>query len=97
MKNTDIHPNDPQRPDATPSDPQSQLLVMLTTAEVGEQLRMSATTLKKLRRQGKGPKFIKLGPSVKYLPADVNAWLLSQRRKTTQPRKTVKESTPVAA
>ncbi|WEZ84651.1 DNA-binding protein [Rhizobium sp. 32-5/1] len=43
----------------------------------------SASTLNKLRLTGGGPAYIKLGKTVVYDPADLDAWLSSKRRRST--------------
>ena len=43
----------------------------LTEREVGELLGLSVATLRAWRHRGKGPRFLRLGRSVRYLPADV--------------------------
>ena len=43
----------------------------LTEREVAEQLGLSVATLRAWRHRGKGPRFLRLGRSVRYLPTDV--------------------------
>jgi len=43
----------------------------LTEREVAELLGLSVATLRAWRHRGKGPRFLRLGRSVRYLPADV--------------------------
>lgn len=43
----------------------------LTESEVAELLGLSVATLRAWRHRGKGPRFLRLGRSVRYLPADV--------------------------
>jgi excisionase family DNA binding protein len=45
----------------------------LTEREVAELLRLSVATLRAWRHRGKGPRFLRLGRSVRYLPSDVDA------------------------
>jgi predicted DNA-binding transcriptional regulator AlpA len=53
---------------------------LLTTAEVAGILTISVATLKKFRRLGQGPLFLRLGPrAVRYVAGDVARWL-EQRR-----------------
>jgi len=60
----------------------------LTTAEVGKVLRRNEATLRRWRRQGRGPRFIKpppgSGPGSKilYPRAEFEAWLAEQTRPT---------------
>ncbi len=44
----------------------------LTEREVAELLGLSVATLRAWRHRGKGPRFLRLGRSVRYLPADVD-------------------------
>ena len=43
----------------------------LTEREVAELLGLSVATLRAWRHRGKGPRFLRLGRSVRYLPVDV--------------------------
>jgi excisionase family DNA binding protein len=47
----------------------------LTERQVAEQLRLSVATLRAWRHRGKGPRFLRLGRSVRYLPADVDEFV----------------------
>ena len=47
----------------------------LTERQVAEQLGLSVATLRAWRHRGKGPRFLRLGRSVRYLPADVDEFL----------------------
>lgn len=48
---------------------------LATAKEVAEFLRTSENQLSRLRYEGHGPRFIKLGRSVRYRWADVQAWI----------------------
>ncbi len=43
----------------------------LTECEVAELLGLSVATLRAWRHRGKGPRFLRLGRSVRYLPSDL--------------------------
>ena len=43
----------------------------LTEREVAELLGLSVATLRAWRHRGQGPRFLRLGRSVRYLPSDV--------------------------
>ena len=43
--------------------------------QVAEQLGLSVATLRAWRHRGKGPRFLRLGRSVRYLPADVDEFV----------------------
>lgn len=55
---------------------------LLTPGETAELLRVSESTLKRWRREGKGPTYTRLDAgSIRYHRADLEAWL----RKLTMP------------
>jgi hypothetical protein len=56
---------------------------LLQPEAVAKILRKSVPTLARWRCDGFGPAFVKVGGSVAYLPADVQAFLLAQRRRST--------------
>jgi predicted DNA-binding transcriptional regulator AlpA len=56
---------------------------MLRTEDAANYTGLSASTLNKLRLTGGGPEYIKVGKSVVYDPADLDAWLSSKRRRST--------------
>ena len=43
----------------------------LTEREVADMLGLSVATLRAWRHRGKGPRYLRLGRSVRYLPSDV--------------------------
>ena len=47
----------------------------LTESEVAEHFGISHHTLRQWRRTRTGPRFLKVGRSVRYLPGDVEAYL----------------------
>ena len=50
-----------------------------TVAKTG----LSRSSLAKKRCDGSGPAFFKIGRTIKYATADVDAWILSRRRTST--------------
>jgi predicted DNA-binding transcriptional regulator AlpA len=52
---------------------------LLTEKDLAKYLRVSAITLRKWRWKNEGPKFLKLGSSVRYHPDDVAAYLATLR------------------
>ena len=54
-------------------------MALLTTAEVAELLNYTPDTVRRWRREGRGPAYIKDGEEIRYLPADIKAWI-SERR-----------------
>jgi predicted DNA-binding transcriptional regulator AlpA len=55
----------------------------LTERQVAEQLGLSVATLRAWRHRGKGPRFLRLGRSVRYLPADVADFVRASAVDTT--------------
>lgn len=55
----------------------------LSTDTLGERLGLAASTLKKMRLSGEGPRFIKAGHRVLYHWPDVEAWLAKHVRTST--------------
>jgi excisionase family DNA binding protein len=51
---------------------------LLTQEEAADLLKLSVRTIERLRVSGGGPKFLKIRNSVRYRPADVEAWLASR-------------------
>jgi hypothetical protein len=57
---------------------------LLSTVEAADRLGVSASYLNKLRMTaGAGPVFLRLGVTVRYRNADINAWLEAQARAST--------------
>ena len=55
----------------------------LTEREVAERLGLSVGTLRAWRHRGKGPRFLRLGRSVRYLPSDVADFVRASAVDTT--------------
>jgi predicted DNA-binding transcriptional regulator AlpA len=51
---------------------------LLTQDECAELMKLSVRTVERLRVTGTGPKFLRIRHSVRYRPADVEAWLASR-------------------
>lgn len=51
------------------------MLTLQTEHDVAKQLRVSVASLRRWRLERRGPKFIKVGPLVRYRPEEVEAWL----------------------
>ena len=56
---------------------------LLTQDEVAELCKLSVRTLERLRTTSGGPKYLKIRSSVRFRPADVEAWLASRLRGST--------------
>jgi predicted DNA-binding transcriptional regulator AlpA len=63
---------------------------LLTTEDLAAHLGKPPRTLDQWRYQGRGPTYIKVGGSVRYAFADVEAWLDAQRV-TTDTHRTVEQ------
>ena len=48
---------------------------LLTEKDVAERLRLSPAMLQKLRREGGGPAFVRIGSAIRYPVAAVASWL----------------------
>lgn len=56
----------------------------LTVSEAAEYVRLSPSTLNKMRLRGDGPAYLKLGPRrVIYDRIDLDEWLNRSRRRST--------------
>jgi excisionase family DNA binding protein len=53
----------------------SAVTALLTESEVSRVLRVSLATLRKWRVEKRGPRFIKIGPLVRYQLEDLREWL----------------------
>jgi excisionase family DNA binding protein len=53
---------------------------LLTTDQAAERMKLSKPTLAKLRLNGGGPPFTKLGTRVFYTSAEIEEWVRSQPR-----------------
>ncbi len=53
------------------------------TQQAAAYLQISASTLNKLRVFGDGPPFVKMGRTVRYRRADLDAWTAKRLRKST--------------
>lgn len=47
----------------------------LTTKDLARELNMSEVALAQMRQRAKGPTFIRLGRTIRYRRADIEAWL----------------------
>jgi excisionase family DNA binding protein len=53
----------------------------LTEVDVAELLKVSAGTLRRWRREGIGPPWLRLGRGVRYRRRDVDRWASEQRER----------------
>jgi predicted DNA-binding transcriptional regulator AlpA len=56
---------------------------LLDEIQVSKLTRRGVPTLQKDRLRGTGPRFIKMGRSVRYRPSDVEAWIAERVRQST--------------
>lgn len=56
---------------------------LLDTKELSQRLGTSAVTLARMRCQGNGPAFIRIGRSVKYRWSNVESWLADRECQST--------------
>lgn len=56
---------------------------LYTTREAAEILRLSPKTLHQARTTGRGPTFVRVGGAVRYLKADLEAFVEAGRRVST--------------
>jgi predicted DNA-binding transcriptional regulator AlpA len=54
------------------------MIQLLNEHEVAGLLGVSVASIRRWRLLGRGPKYIKIGASVRYKPEDVNAWINSR-------------------
>lgn len=50
----------------------------ISESELAQRASVSIAALRKRRREGRGPRFLKLGRLVRYLVRDVDTWLHNQ-------------------
>jgi hypothetical protein len=60
---------------ATRSIPNIRLLDLLDERDVARITRMSLASVRRWRLLRRGPRYLKIGSSVRYRPADLFAWL----------------------
>lgn len=60
--------------------PPERAASLLTERDVASELRLSPAMLRKLRREGSGPTFIRIGSAIRYPAADLAAWVGDLRR-----------------
>ena len=56
---------------------------LMSTAEVAEVLRVRPESIRRMRWDGSGPRYIRRGKRALYDPADVREWLEGQKRAST--------------
>ncbi|RVE97202.1 DNA-binding protein [Sinorhizobium meliloti] len=56
---------------------------LLRTEQAAEYLGLGVSTLEKYRLTGGGPRYSKLGRSVRYSSTDLDDWISANRRRST--------------
>ena len=62
------------------------LAALLSAKETARLLGLASQTPAKMRLQGSGPRYVKLGRRVFYDPADLSEWLEANKRRSTSER-----------
>lgn len=57
--------------------------IVLDERSTAGKILVSVRTLQRMRVEGTGPKFLKIGRLIRYFEHDVDAWLDSRRRQST--------------
>lgn len=58
-------------------------MTVLNTNEAANYITLAAGTLERLRVQGSGPRYLKLGRSVRYRQTDLDQWMESRLTNST--------------
>jgi hypothetical protein len=59
------------------------MLALLSQREAAELLHLSVRSLERLRVMGTGPRFLRVGHSVRYRPEDIQAFVASRLKGST--------------
>ncbi len=62
---------------------QSQPETLLTTQQAAWLLRVSRKTLERMRVEGRGPRFVKIGRSVRYRQSDLLTYITTNTHHST--------------
>jgi len=68
---------------ANHDDQQAKAETLLTTEQAAWLLRISRKTLERMRVEGRGPKFVKIGRCVRYRQRDLLTWITSNTHQST--------------
>jgi predicted DNA-binding transcriptional regulator AlpA len=71
------HPLDSSNPPAALAASSAVAPTLLTERELARAARLSQAMLQKMRREGSGPAFVRVGSAVRYPAASVAAWVAS--------------------
>lgn len=53
-------------------------MTLMTQREAAALLQLSARTLERLRVSGTGPRYLRLGRTIRYHPTHIEAWIASR-------------------
>jgi excisionase family DNA binding protein len=70
----------PGMPDSPQAEESRRVERLLSTEEVAKVLGRPARTLRQWRYLGEGPRYLKVGATVRYRARDVEAWLKAQEQ-----------------
>ena len=68
---------------ASHDDQQAKVETLLTTEQAAWLLRISRKTLERMRVEGRGPRFVKIGRCVRYRQRDLLAWITTNTHQST--------------
>ena len=75
----------------------TDVLELLTTEQAAARTGLSTNTLVKHRKQNRGMPFVRLGRTVRYRTADVEAYLIAQTVRPGEPGTISGKTTPPSA
>lgn len=58
--------------------PAPHTAALLTEKETAAMMRLSPEMLRKLRREGGGPQFVRIGRAIRYRAAELGEWIASR-------------------
>jgi len=64
-------------------DQHTEMETLLTTEQAAWLLRISRKTLERMRVEGRGPRFVKLGRCVRYRQRDLLTWITTNTHQST--------------
>jgi len=68
---------------ANHDDRQAKVETLLTTEQAAWLLRISRKTLERMRVEGRGPRFVKLGRCVRHRQRDLLTWITTNTHQAT--------------
>ena len=68
---------------ANHDDQPAKVETLLTTEQAAWLLRISRKTLERMRVEGRGPRFVKLGRCVRYRQRDLLTWISTNTHQST--------------